>query len=136
MKRLYENIKAKRIDIGMSQSELAKLTGYASKSMISKIENGQIDLPDSKISVFAKALNTTEMYLRYHGMENEEDWNSTKEIPDEYYENMPDDPDLLDMDEEPTEPDETRILIEAYYNADKYDRRAVRKILGIYDGKD
>lgn len=56
---LYSNIKNRRLELGMTQSELAKKMGYSEKSMISKIESGKVDLPQSKIVDFAKALNTT-----------------------------------------------------------------------------
>lgn len=56
---LYINIKEKRKKLGLTQSELAKKLGYADKSMIAKIEQGKVDLPQSKIIAFAKALNTT-----------------------------------------------------------------------------
>ena len=56
---LYENIKRKREELRMTQAELAVKTGYADKTMISKIEKGVIDLPQSKIQLFADALNTT-----------------------------------------------------------------------------
>lgn len=41
----------------MTQSELAEKLGYADKSMIAKIEKGLVDLPQSKILAFAKALS-------------------------------------------------------------------------------
>lgn len=56
---LYKNIKAKRIELKMTQDELAKKTGYTNKSSIATIEAGKIDLPQSKILEFARALNTT-----------------------------------------------------------------------------
>ena len=56
MLKLYENIKKYRKLKGMSQSELAKRTGYSNRSAISRIENGDIDLPQSKILLFAEAL--------------------------------------------------------------------------------
>ncbi len=59
MLELYSNIKARREELGLSQSELAELTGYTSKTSISKIESGRIDLPQSKIAIFANALRTT-----------------------------------------------------------------------------
>lgn len=63
MLQLYKNIKAKREELGISQDELAKLTGYTSRSSIAKIEKGTVDLPQTKIMLFAKALNTTPAYL-------------------------------------------------------------------------
>ena len=59
MLKLYENIKRKRIELGMSQQKLAELTGYADRSMICKIEKGVVDIPQSKVVEFARALNTT-----------------------------------------------------------------------------
>lgn len=56
MLKLYENIKNRRTELGMTQSELAEKLGYADKSMISRIEKGQIDLPQSKIIAIAEAL--------------------------------------------------------------------------------
>ncbi len=47
----------------LSQSELATLVGYKDKTAIAKVEAGKVDLPQSKISAFAKALNTTTSYL-------------------------------------------------------------------------
>ena len=43
----------------MTQDELAKLTGYTDRSSIAKIERGAVDLPQSKIILFAKALGVT-----------------------------------------------------------------------------
>ena len=59
MLQLYSNIKTRRLELEMTQSELAEKMGYADKSMIAKIEKGTVDLPQSKIIAFAKALQTT-----------------------------------------------------------------------------
>ncbi|MBQ8913909.1 MAG: LexA family transcriptional regulator [Lachnospiraceae bacterium] len=58
MLQLYHNIKSRRKELGMTQTDLAHKTGYADKSMIAKIEKGLVDLTQSKILIFAKALNT------------------------------------------------------------------------------
>ena len=55
---LYRNIKSRRIELGLSQEELAKRVGYSGKSMIAKIEKGLVDLSQTKIMDFAKALET------------------------------------------------------------------------------
>lgn len=60
---LYTNIKSRRLELDMTQEELAEKTGYSGKSMIAKIEKGKVDLPQSKILLFAKALETTPTYL-------------------------------------------------------------------------
>lgn len=59
MLELYKNIKRLREEKGLSQDALAKLTGYTDRSSIAKIEKGQVDLQQSKINLFAKALGTT-----------------------------------------------------------------------------
>ena len=56
---LYNNIKKRRQALNMTQAELAELVGYTGKSMISKIERGEVDLSQSKIETFARALRTT-----------------------------------------------------------------------------
>ena len=56
MYKLYDNIRKRREELGMSQSKLAELMGYSDKSMISRIESGQVDLPYSKVIEFTKAL--------------------------------------------------------------------------------
>lgn len=71
MLELYKNIKNRRRELGMSQDVLAKAVGYTDRSSIAKIEAGKIDLPQSKIELFAKVLNTTPAYLM--GWEKEED---------------------------------------------------------------
>lgn len=48
-----EKIKIYRAKLGMTQSELAKRAGYTDRSSIAKIESGVVDLPQSKIKVFA-----------------------------------------------------------------------------------
>lgn len=56
MLQLYKNIKKRRTELHLTQSELATKMGYADKSMIAKIEKGLVDLPQSKIIAFADTL--------------------------------------------------------------------------------
>ena len=60
---LYKNIKMRRIELNLSQEQLASKVGYTSRTSIAKIEAGGIDLPQSKIVLFAKALQTTPEWL-------------------------------------------------------------------------
>lgn len=60
---LYQRIKKRREELGLSQEELAKKMGYKSRSSINKIEMGENDIPQSKIIHFARALNTSPAYL-------------------------------------------------------------------------
>ncbi len=59
----YEKIKKRRKELKMTQDELAKLTGYTSRTSIGKIESGLVNLPISKIHLFAKALHIDEVDL-------------------------------------------------------------------------
>lgn len=60
---LYKRIKQLRNELGLSQIELAEKVGYKDRTSIAKVESGKIDLPQSKIIDFAKALNVTPAYL-------------------------------------------------------------------------
>lgn len=53
---MYSKIKARRKALGMTQEELAEKIGYSGKSVISKIEHGEVDLNTSKIIAIAEAL--------------------------------------------------------------------------------
>ena len=63
MLALYKNSKARRLELKMSQDRLAELTGYKDRSSIAKIEKGEVDLAESKIREFAKALKITPQEL-------------------------------------------------------------------------
>ena len=100
---LYKNIKARRVELGLTQSELAAKLGYADKSMIAKIEKGAIDLPLSKIDAFAEALRTTSGTIMGF-----------------------DDPEEIIVDMFNQEEDERlAFIIKAYQNAEESDRRLI-----------
>ena len=61
--KLYQNIQNRRLELNLSQSELAYRVGYKDKGSISRIENGLIDLTQSQIEKFASALGCTPAYL-------------------------------------------------------------------------
>lgn len=63
MLQLYENIKRYRKEAGLTQEELAKLTGYSDRSSIAKVEKGAVDLSQSKIKQFAEVLGVTPGHL-------------------------------------------------------------------------
>ncbi len=63
MAKIYENIKNLRKNKGWSQTELAKRAGYTDRTSIAKIENGSVDLPQSRIAKFAEVFGVTESEL-------------------------------------------------------------------------
>lgn len=58
-KMIGKNIRRRRVELGLSQEELAARCGFKSKSSINKMEAGVQGLPQSKIVAVAKALETT-----------------------------------------------------------------------------
>ena len=54
--QVSETIRKRREELGLTQDELARLTGYKSRSSINKIEQGENDLPRQKVELFAEAL--------------------------------------------------------------------------------
>jgi transcriptional regulator with XRE-family HTH domain len=63
METIYDRIRKRREELGLTQEDLAKKMGYKSRTSINKIEQGKNDLPTSKIVEFAAALDTTIDYL-------------------------------------------------------------------------
>ena len=68
MSELSHRILQRRLELGLSQEELAQRMGYRSKSSITKLEKGINDIPQSKVEEFAAALETTPAWLM--GLEN------------------------------------------------------------------
>lgn len=57
-----ERMKERRIELGLSQEELAKKAGYKSRSSIQKLESSR-NLPLVKVEKMAKALNCSPAYI-------------------------------------------------------------------------
>lgn len=58
-----DRIRLRRIELGLSQDELARKMGYSSKSAVSRTENAGDDIGQKRIIAFANALNCTPSYL-------------------------------------------------------------------------
>lgn len=63
MTKIGSRILALRKQNNLTQQELANKVGYKSKSAINKIELGLRDISQSKIILFADALNVSPSYL-------------------------------------------------------------------------
>lgn len=92
MSTIGERIAKRRIELGLSQEELASKLGYASRSGINKIENGKNAFPQKKLPAFAAALRCSVNYLT--GTENEMDASAREGELDAY---LLMDPDLKPM---------------------------------------
>lgn len=108
MVELYKNIRDLRLARGLSQKELAMLTGYTDRSSIAKIESGEVDLTTSKIELFAKVF----------GVRNPGDLLGEIEI---------DPADVIFMIPTPEE----REVLEAYRRASADRKDAIRLLLGL-----
>ena len=60
---LREKIRRRRLELGMSQVDLADALGYTNRATVAKVESGVNDLTQSKIERYAEALETTPAYL-------------------------------------------------------------------------
>ena len=63
MAKIGSRILALRKQAGLTQQELAEKVGYKTKSAINKIELGINDISQSKIILFANALDVSPAYL-------------------------------------------------------------------------
>lgn len=73
-------IKARRIELGLSQTELAQRLGYASKVSVCKVENGADNLTSDRIAKFAKALECDVSMLMGWGAYEDIDYNEERII--------------------------------------------------------
>lgn len=58
-----DRIRIRRNELGWSQRELAKRMGYSNNSTIVKIEQGKVEVYQSKIVQFAEVLDVSVAYL-------------------------------------------------------------------------
>ena len=102
-----KNIKERRLELKMSQTDLAKKVGYSDKSMVSQIESGKTDIPIEKFEQIAKALRTTPQELLTHKQG--------------YYF----DPEVAEMAQRAYEDPDTRLLLSASRDLSKEDMQYV-----------
>lgn len=69
-------IKNRRLELGMTQDELAKLMGYKTRSTINKIELDINDMPLSRVEAFAKALDVSPSYLMGWDIDMDQSYNN------------------------------------------------------------
>ena len=104
-----ENIKARRIELEISQRQLAEMMGYSNHSTIARIEAGSVDIPQSKIVQFANVLKTTPTALM--------GWLKTDPTEQAIFEAR------LLKDEE------TMNMVKQYLTLDEKNKRAIRQMV-------
>lgn len=58
-----QKIKHRRAELGWSQRDLAAKMGYNNNSTIARIENGKVDIPQSRIVQFSDVLGVSVAFL-------------------------------------------------------------------------
>ena len=58
-----DRIRARRLALNWSQRDLADKMGYKNHSVVARAEQGQVDLPQSRLVQFAEVLGVTPGYL-------------------------------------------------------------------------
>jgi len=58
-----QRIKQRRTELGWSQRDLAEKMGYNNNSTVARIENGKVDIPQSRIVKFSEVLGVSIGYL-------------------------------------------------------------------------
>lgn len=74
-----KRIRNRRLELNLTQDELAAKTGYKSRASINKIELDAQTLTQPKIKIMAEVLETTPSYLMGWEEENEENYHIDKE---------------------------------------------------------
>ena len=63
MDHFGNRVRTRRLELGITQEELAQRLGYSSRSAVNKIERNVNDVPQSRVDALARALETTPAYL-------------------------------------------------------------------------
>lgn len=67
-----DRIKERRIELGLTQEELAKRLGYKGRTSVCVVETGGDNVTTTKVKKFAEALNVTPAYLMGWEIDQEE----------------------------------------------------------------
>lgn len=86
-------IKARRIELKWSQRDLSDKMGYSNHSTITRIEAGNVDIPQSRIVQFAEVLGVSVAHLM--GWEEEIE-NNPEEVAEKHIEMLMDE-DLIEV---------------------------------------
>lgn len=122
-----DKIKKRRLELGMSQQELAEAMGYTSKSTINKIELGKNDVTQSKVIKFANVLKTTPAYLMDWEDDSLGDYEENIEYLSQNY------PDLVDLYNEIHANEQLVILFDKARKLEPQDLAQILKIIDTFN---
>ena len=127
MTTIGKKIKNRRIELGMSQDELAEKMGYKNRSTIAKIEKGVNDVVQSNIVKFAEVLNTSIAYLM--GWEE-----AIEEKPVETANKLADL--FLRLEFNDDNDSDVMFMLEEYFSLPEPKKAQVREYVHLLSGKD
>ena len=84
-----KKIKARREELGLTQEQLAHRLGFKSKSSINKIEMEKNDISQSKIKLFADALDCDPTYFIDDSINSDQDIKKALELYNQYKNAIP-----------------------------------------------
>lgn len=121
MKAFGLRVRKYRTEREMTLQELADKCGYTSRASINKIENGEVDVPTSKVKLIADALGVSPLDLM-----------GKRDEPDSYYFNE----DTAQIAQQIYEDKELRALFDAARDADPEALQAAQAMLKVLKRKE
>lgn len=121
MKAFGLRVRKYRTEREMTLQELADKCGYTSRASINKIENGEVDVPTSKVQLIADALGVSPLDLM-----------GKRDEPDSYYLNE----ETAQIAQQIYEDKELRALFDAARDADPEALQAAQAMLKVLKRKE
>ena len=121
MKAFGLRVRKYRTEREMTLQELADKCGYTSRASINKIENGEVDVPTSKVQLIADALGVSPLDLM-----------GKRDEPDSYYINE----ETAQIAQQIYEDKELRALFDAARDADPEALQAAQAMLKVLKRKE
>lgn len=121
MKAFGLRVRKYRTEREMTLQELADKCGYTSRASINKIENGEVDVPTSKVQLIADALGVSPLDLM-----------GKRDEPDSYYINE----ETAALAQQIYEDKELRALFDAARDADPEALQAAQAMLKVLKRKE
>lgn len=119
-----ERIKKRRLELGLSQEELAKRLGNKSRASVCTVEKDKEDLTTDRIRKYAEALETTPAYIM--GWDDPVETFDTPEAFESHWNHIGGGRHPIELT------DEEYTLIVDYRTADTYTQESIKRALEYY----
>ena len=91
-----QRIRERRIELGLTQTDLAIKMGYSGKSSVCAAEVCGDNITTTKVTKFAKALDCSPMYLMFGNEEQDKPDEKTSRLIEEVRKRAPSDEDIIE----------------------------------------